>query len=188
MLNNKNAKTIDQLQLNVAQLLKETTGATRIFNVDTAVIYQVDEGVSLAAPLTGNISLLRTGHDILVTGTLQTVIQNNCHRCLTEFSMPVEFELEELFYPTVDLITGNPLPPPDDADEANRISPLHTLDLNEVVRQALLLENEGVRYCKPDCKGLCPHCGQDQNIGSCTCQDETIDRRWAGLLEIQVEK
>lgn len=188
MRNNENAKTIHQLQFNVAQLLKEATGATRIFNINTAVIVQVDAGMSLAAPLTGTVSLLRTGQDILVSGRLQTAIQKKCGRCLTDFSAPVEFELEEIFYPTLDLVTGNPLPPPPDADEANRISLLHTLDLNEVVRQALLLENEGVRYCKPDCRGLCPHCGQDQNTGSCSCQDETIDHRWAGLLEIQIEE
>jgi uncharacterized protein len=35
--------------------------------------------------------------------------------------------------------------------------------------------------CRPDCKGLCPHCGQDLNEGSCDCHTEAVDPRWAAL-------
>jgi uncharacterized protein len=77
------------------------------------------------------------------------------------------------------------VPPPAEADEANRIDEHHILDLAAVVAQGLLLESEGVRYCRPDCKGLCPHCGQDRNTEPCRCEDEKIDSRWADLLALQ---
>lgn len=180
--------SIPELQFNVSQLLKETTGATRSYQIETEAVHRLDDDVSLTAPLAGAVTLLRTGQDILVTGTLQTTIEKTCGRCLKPFSAPIAIELEEIFFPSIDLSTGTHLAPPPDADEANRINEVHTLDLSEVVRQALLLEIEGVRYCAPDCKGLCPHCGQDRNINPCTCADEVVDMRWSGLLSIELEE
>ena len=78
--------------------------------------------------------------------------------------------------------------PPDDAEEANRIDDQHILDLTEVVRQEFLLESDNFLYCRPDCKGLCPSCGQDRNSESCDCEDDNIDLRWAGLRALQLEE
>lgn len=179
--------TVPELQFNVAQLLKEATGATRSFEINAENFQLPNNGVEFVTPLTGYVQFLRTGADILVTGTLESTIQKDCGRCLNPFTAPVKIELEEIFFPTIDILTGNMLPASDDADEANRIDEQHTLNLYEVVRQALLLESDGVLYCKPDCKGLCPHCGCDRNVEPCTCQDEVIDMRWAGLLELQLD-
>jgi uncharacterized protein len=175
------------LQFNVAQLLKEPTGATRSYEVQATSIKQLDEDIILAAPITGEVKFLRTGADILVTGTLKATIQQSCGRCLTTFQCEVTLELEEQFYPTLDIMTGTLLAPPPDADEANAINEKHILDLYEVVRQGIVLESDGIRYCKPDCKGLCPQCGQDLNVALCSCEDEVVDSRWAGLQALQIE-
>jgi hypothetical protein len=68
--------------------------------------------------------------------------------------------LEEVFYPTVDLMTGERIEVAVDADYANRISEIHILDLSEVVRQSLLLESEGVRYCILSVRGYVPSVGK----------------------------
>jgi uncharacterized protein len=179
---------IHELRFNVAQLLKEPTGATRSYDINTKTISQIDEDVTLASPLVGRVKFLRTGANILVSGSLETTIQKNCGRCLAEFTAPISVELEEIFYPTIDVNTGVPLPPPPDADEANRIDPQHILDLQEIVRQDILLESDAILYCRPDCKGLCPHCGQDRNIAPCDCEVEQIDQRWADLRALQIEE
>ena len=47
---------------------------------------------------------------------------------------------------------------------------LEIIDIMLLVRQALAL-TEDIRFlCKPDCKGLCPQCGQDLNEGPCRCK------------------
>ena len=38
--------------------------------------------------------------------------------------------------------------------------------------------------CSEDCKGLCPKCGADLNLGDCGCDKEDIDPRWADLQKI----
>lgn len=39
--------------------------------------------------------------------------------------------------------------------------------------------------CRPDCKGLCPHCGADRNAGNCDCEDDWEDPRWAALKALK---
>ena len=187
MSNKRNKSIVHELQFNVAQLLKEATGATRQYDINTKAISKFDDDVVIVSPIVGHVKFLRTGSDILVTGTLEATVQKSCGRCLTTFTTPISIELEEQFYPSVDLATGNSIPLSPDVDEANYIDGQHILDLLEVTRQSFLLESDGILYCKPDCKGLCPQCGQDRNTGSCTCEDVDIDLRWAGLKELQIE-
>jgi uncharacterized protein len=170
------------LEFNVAQLLKEATGATRSYEVEADLHNDFDdEELKVIAPLVGQVKFLRTGPNILATGVLETTIEKSCGRCLTTFTTPVTIELEEEFFPTLDVITGTVITQPPEIEEANLIDEQHILDLSEVVRQEILVESDNLLYCRPDCKGLCPQCGQDLNIGSCNCQNETVDPRWAGL-------
>ena len=189
MRQNQAKQVLYGLQFNVAQLLKEVTGATRSHNIEIEeAIGELDGAAKIVGPITGQVRFLRTGSNILVTGLLQTIIQKSCGRCLTEFIVPISLELEEEFYPTVDVVTGTTLPTSADADEANRIDEQHLLDLWEVVRQGFLLVSDDYLYCRPDCRGLCPHCGQDRNQNPCNCQDELIDPRWAGLQGLEIEE
>ena len=176
-----------ELQFNVAQLLKEGTGATRGYDVDVKDVNELDDEIEVVARVIGQVKFLRTGSDILVTGSLATTIQKKCGRCLTTFITPVSIEMEEEFYPTLDILTGSVLPQPPEADEANRIDDHHILDLSEVVRQEFLLASDSILYCRPDCKGLCPHCGRDRNTDPCDCRDDVVDLRWAGLMQTQTE-
>ncbi len=182
-----NIPAVHELQFNVAQLLKDVTGASREYDINSTILSKLAEDAALVSPIVGRVKFLRTGADILVTGVLQSAVQKNCGRCLTPFTTAISFELEEQFYPTLDVNTGTHLPPPPEADEANSITASHILDLLEVVRQGFLLESDGIRYCRPDCKGLCPHCGKDRNVEPCNCEDEQIDLRWAALQTFEVE-
>lgn len=172
-----------ELQFNVAQLLKEGTGGFRSYDLKADISDELNKEVTLVEPLVGHIKMLRTGQDILVTGVLQTTVEKSCGRCLTSFATPITIELEEEFYPTTNILTGVALPPPAEADEANRIDEHHILDLSEVVRQEILVISDAILYCRPDCKGLCPICGRDRNIDPCNCHDEQVDPRWADLLD-----
>jgi len=187
MPKNQASQASHELQFNVAQLLKEPTGGNRHYDVEVKTIRNFDDDIKVIAPLVGYVDILRTGPDILVTGLLQTMIQKSCGRCLTAFIRPVSIELEEEFYPSVDILTGAVLPQRPEIDQTNYISELHILDLTEIVQQEIFLEGDGMHYCRPECKGLCPHCGQDRNIDPCSCEDEVIDPRWAKLLATRLE-
>jgi uncharacterized protein len=157
------------LRLNVAALLKETAGAARDYHIDAApeeLIGLLDDARPVA-PLRGNLRLLRTPRSIFVRGDLATTIAVECSRCLTEAETPMALDVEAEFFPQVDVTTGHALPTPEDDDLAFTIDPNHELDLQEVVRQNLLLALPMQSLCSEACLGLCPQCGQNLNDELC---------------------
>jgi uncharacterized protein len=169
------------LQFNVSQLLKTPTGTRRDYDIEVDLL-PLDGNMVIVAPVRGHVGFLRAGSGILVTGRLETAVELECTRCLSEFRLPVSLEIEEEFRPTVDIATGAVMSHDGDQDVANLIDEHHILDLAEVVRQDVWLGLPTSPVCRPDCQGLCPHCGQNRDQGSCTCETETIDLRWAPLI------
>ena len=58
------------------------------------------------------------------------------------------------------------------------------IDLDDLVREQILLTLPSRVLCEDDCKGLCPVCGSDRNIVSCQCETNEIDPRWKALREL----
>ncbi len=177
------------LIFNVAQLLKEPVGATRSATV-VAGLYRLAPELAqdMAADnadeptLTGPIRLMRTGNDILVQGHLHAELTLSCSRCLAPVDAPLHIELEELFTPTLDIVTGQAVIP-EEEDQALWIDEHHLLDLSEVLRQDVLVALPMHPLCREDCHGLCASCGQNLNEGICDCKPEP-DPRWAGLAAL----
>jgi len=174
---------VTTMKFNVAQLLKAPPGTSREHDLDDDIA-GIDKDVEVGKPLVGRVRLLRIGDGILVTGNLSTEVNVPCRRCLASVAVPVEFHLEEEFRPSIDVETGRPLPLEEDQDEATRTDAHHMLDLTEVVRQDLLLALPMSALCRPDCRGLCPVCGQNLNEGPCNCQPVGGDPRLAALRDL----
>lgn len=174
------------MQFNVAQFLKESPGASRRYDLLADVSF-IEEEVKAVRPLSGSVEFMRSSGGILVTGQLETEVEVVCSRCLEPFLLPIKVKLEEEFRPTVDVVTGAKLKKTasgvsiSDEDKATLIDEHHVLDLSEVVRQDILLAIPMRPLCRPNCAGMCPHCGHNLNEGPCGCREEAIDPRWAVL-------
>ncbi len=173
------------MQFNVAQLLQQPANATRTYNLDNITLPNPPDNLVLQHPLSGYIKLTKGGNAIVVSGKLDAVLNLSCTRCLTPVDAPVSMEIEETFNPTVDVTTGIKLTVAHGTDPATLITEAHIVDLSEVVRQSLYLAQPARILCKPNCLGLCPHCGQNKNEAVCSCTDDRIDSRWAGLPAIK---
>lgn len=57
------------------------------------------------------------------------------------------------------------------------------IDLEEILVTSFVLDMETKLLCREDCKGLCPRCGKNLNLGPCGCGKE-IDPRWAVLEQL----
>ena len=171
------------MRYNVAQLLKEATGAVRAYHLDED-ISELDPELIPTRRLRGEVTFLRTGSGILVTGHLSTEVEAICSRCLEPMRVQLEIDVEEEFQPTVDVVTGQRLPM-EEEDQALWIDHAHILDLGEVVRQDLLLALPLQPLCRETCSGLCPQCGQNLNEGTCECAAMDIDPRWSALLSLK---
>ncbi|HZT99667.1 MAG TPA: DUF177 domain-containing protein [Ktedonobacteraceae bacterium] len=168
---------------NVAQLLKSPVGTSLEADIDEEAI-QLDEDLRVIGPLTGHVRMRRTNQCVLVDGWVDLTLELTCTRCLTEFEQPMHVTFEERFYPTVDVVTGMPLPAIDE-DEVFPIDSHHLLDLTEALRQHVLLDLPMATLCKEDCAGLCAQCGHDLNLGPCDCKPE-VDAR-LGILKTLLE-
>jgi uncharacterized protein len=157
------------MQINVAQLLKEPTGASRTVEVDSTLA--LDQGD--LSRVQGRAELLRVSSGILVRGEFTTACHLVCSRCLKPFSQMLRFRTEEEFSPSIDIASGEALPLTEDPS-GFRIDDHHVLDLTELIRQHTLLAAPMKPLCQPDCAGLCPHCGANLNRQRCRCSDDAV--------------
>ncbi len=175
------------LTFNVAQLMKEAVGATRSAVV-VADLYRLvpdlgrDAGSADQPELKGPVRLMRTGEGVLVQGRLSAELTLPCVRCLEPVIVPIDVNLEEIYSPTIDILTGRAAVP-EEEDRALWIDEHHILDLCEVLRQDVLVVVPMHPVCREDCRGLCPTCGRNLNEETCDCVPEP-DPRWAGLAAL----
>ncbi|HEX2300609.1 MAG TPA: DUF177 domain-containing protein [Pseudonocardiaceae bacterium] len=134
-------------------------------------IVRVPEGAELAL----DVRLESVLEGVLVSGTAAAPITGECARCLDPLTDRVEVELTELFaYP--DTATEESTDP----EEVSRVVD-DLVDLEPVVRDAVLLALPQAPLCRDDCPGLCPDCGGKRDELGPDHRHETIDPRWAAL-------
>lgn len=167
------------MQINVAQLLQESIGSTRKYQVNETLTG--DDGNDHR--VSGDCQLLRTQRSILVKCRMNTNVNLTCSRCLADFEQPLNFKFEEEYLPTVDVNSGAPLEMPEEAGTFT-IDEHHILDITEAVRQYAQLVVPMKPLCTRECAGLCQKCGKNLNEGLCTCPSEEIDPRWAKLTQL----
>jgi uncharacterized protein len=153
------------MQINVAQQLKSAIGSVRDYDVSETIDVTGDGNGSLVQ---GRVSLTRTDRGILVKGKLESEVELGCSRCLNLFNCPIIINIEEEYFPTIDMVSGARLPVPDEPGSFT-IDERHILDLTEAMRQCTLLAIPMKPLCREDCAGLCPNCGHNLNQGPCSC-------------------
>ncbi len=158
------------LKLNVGFLLGAGPGHIHETAFEVPAIRVADD-VDLAY-VRGPLRLSRTKEGILVQGTLHIGVEDECYRCLEPTLHDAAIQLEELYaYPTP---IGSEFSLSDDG----------ILDLAPLIRAEALIEDTRGTLCRPDCKGLCPECGANLNYTTCTCAEESVDPRLAGLKQL----
>ncbi len=123
---------------------------------------------------------------VLVSGTARVQLTGECSRCLDPISDELEVDLQELYaYEETDA-RGRPVahePGEDDEDDEQRRMVGDLLDLEPVLRDAVVLDLPLAPVCREDCPGLCPQCGfrlEDDPEH----QHDVIDPRWAALSRL----
>lgn len=165
-----------ELTVSVADILGRP-GVYRELRLDAEV-----PGVSTAlarlvpAPAHAELRAESVVEGILVTGTVEADATLECARCLKEFGSDVTVDVCELF-----VAPGHE----ESADEdAYRVAG-QELDLEPMVRDALVLALPLNPVCEAACKGLCARCGKDLSGGPCDCSEDDVDPRWAELATLK---
>jgi uncharacterized protein len=115
-----------------------------------------------------------TGEGIFVQGIIKTQADLNCSLCLKAFSSNLEVSFKETYYREGDSIA-------EALEDDAMFYHGEKIELDDLIVDDLLLAIPMKPVCNPDCKGLCPVCGNDLNVRQCQCRKEEIDPRLAVL-------
>jgi uncharacterized protein len=129
------------------------------------------------APLELDFRLESVSEGVLVTGTVSGSATGECGRCLEEIVHEVNEKVVELF-----AFPGSETTDTTTEDEVYRVEG-ECIDVEPVVRDAVVLSLPWTPLCRPDCAGLCSECGQKLDDLPAGHSHERLDPRWAALTE-----
>lgn len=151
------------MQINVAQLLKDSIGATGAFDYTGPIEI---EGAQIEVSLHAELTHIDGG--VLLRAAVKTGLPLTCVRCLDLFTSRLEFEIVEEYCQTVPVDGGGTLHV-DCPQDRFTIDNQQVIDLTEAVRQHALLTVPMRPLCGRDCRGICPRCGVNRNRTDCDC-------------------
>ncbi len=129
------------------------------------------------APVTLTIANMGN-REIAITGHIEVELLIPCARCLED--VPTTFSLD--IDKTIDLKKS-------DEDRINDLDETcyidhSSLDVDLLVSNEILIHFPMKTLCREDCKGICPKCGQNLNLGECGCDRESLDPRMSAIRDI----
>jgi uncharacterized protein len=156
---------------------------------DFAHVYQpedlnpVDERITLSGPATVSGKVRHAGNEVFVNGHVETRAQVECDRCLQPVEIPVntDFALQYVTGSEYEAARAVELT---EAEMSIAVFDGEVIDIDEIVKEQVVLTVPTRMLCREDCKGICPECGADRNSGECSCSTNEIDPRWAALKKL----
>jgi uncharacterized protein len=128
--------------------------------------------------------LRRRALGVELAGNLRGEFRLTCPRCLKSVEHKVDQGFRAVFVGPDEDFEGSEVELDDESLDQSVVES-GNVDLNEVVREQLLLAVPERAFCSEDCRGLCPKCGADLNLIDCSCGDDEVDPRWAALSKLK---
>ncbi len=122
-------------------LREESMYDPKILDMTRADI-QVEDPIRVAA------FIIKAKREIVVQADIHCALKLCCARCLRAFEQPLHTS----------------------ATLNYQVLPTDVVDITEDIRQEIILAYPMIPVCRQDCRGLCPHCGQNRNDGACHCE------------------
>jgi uncharacterized protein len=128
-----------------------------------------------------SLAVSRDGDDVDVAGRIAVTVPQRCGRCLEDYPAALEAAVDLRFAPRP-AASHNAELGRDDLD-------VDFYD-NDQLNLGALVENEATLalpmkpLCRDDCRGLCPGCGSNRNLGACACPASSPDPRLAVLKDL----
>ena len=140
-------------------------------------VLHVPEG----SPVELDLRLEAVMEGVLVTGEASAELVGECARCLEPISDEMEVRFQELFVYDDQH---------HDSEEDDEVSMLEgdLLDLEPLLRDAVVLALPFQPLCEDDCPGLCPECGARLADDPDHAHEAAIDPRWAALATLEQDQ
>lgn len=143
-----------------------------------------DEHARLVEPPLVSVRLRRSGHEVRLQGEIRARAEVECDRCLKQVEVPIETTFDVTYVPATDYVEGEAAELQEE-DLGLSVYEDEAIDVDELVREQVLLAMPARALCTEDCKGLCPVCGKNQNEQPCECEAKDVDPRWKALKDLR---
>lgn len=146
----------------------------------------LDPDIKQRGPLkaSGVVELLsHTLGELRVKGHVKVDLESPCDRCLEPAVFPLDQDFD-LFYRPADTSPEAAEVEISSGEEEIGFYEGDGVELEEILREFTLLALPMQMVCKPDCKGICPVCGQNRNQVACSCAEKPTDDRWTALKKL----
>jgi len=140
------------------------------------------EGFSVSSPVKAQLTVNKIANEVMVTGSLSVQLEMECSRCLKGVRQAQELPVCVVYHPAEEIGSDKHGLHDDEMDMGFYTG--EELDLEELIREQILLSLQMKPLCNEDCKGICPKCGIDLNNGTCTCVQKEIDPRLEVLKKL----
>ncbi len=135
-----------------------------------ATRWQADDPAQLEA------RLVRSEEMVSLNADINASIHPQCDRCLTTFERPYHIHIQHYLIPAGSEEKHDKRGRERELDEEDLEFGTYegqTIQLGEILREQMVLELPYQFLCRPDCQGLCPHCGINRNESQCSCHEES---------------
>lgn len=111
---------------------------------------------------------------VTVSFAVDARLRQDCDRCAEPFERAYRFSGA---YVLVQETNG-------DIPDDYIVLPDAQLDMDDLCESCILLHMPSKVLCREDCKGLCPVCGQNLNVKTCSCAARSVDPRLEALRQL----
>jgi DUF177 domain-containing protein len=138
----------------------------------------------VVSPVTLSFDIDRQATDRYhVIGHLASTLEVTCSRCLEPFTLRVAAEFDLAYVPRTDNV-GEGEHEVEEDDLTTAFYSDDQIDVEGLIAEQVQLAMPMKPLCSDDCKGLCPLCGTNLNMGTCNCSQQWTDPRLAALKEL----
>jgi uncharacterized protein len=106
------------------------------------------ESLAFVKPISVKARAVKKAQEVFIEILVEVPVEYTCAKCLSRF--------ESVFKKEFNMF--------------REARPGDIIELDDDIRQEIMLDYPMKVTCKPDCKGLCPNCGQNLNTGECDCE------------------
>jgi len=140
---------------------------------------------TFSAPAAVRIEYYRAGQELFFHGHIAGSVVGQCARCVEEYDFVLEKDFSVVLVPKRDLKAEAEL---EEEDLDLSFYEGEQIDLSPLVQEQIILALPTRPLCRESCKGLCPQCGANLNVQTCTCTAAVDDPRLAALRTLKVKR
>ncbi len=133
--------------------------------------YPFQRGIEL------ELNVTKLDPDFLVRGRMAFEASRTCDRCAEPFPISVKHPFHVAY------VRAQKLEGDEDLDQT--VFDGDEIDLAPLVEEQFHLSLPFAALCQEDCQGICQSCGQNKNLGDCTCAPKNVASPFSELAKLR---